>query len=81
MGGMRVVKELAHWWNRSWGTMARCDVWVGRLDDGQYLVRWRGGDWRDRDGRYWTPDIDAARDAVRSLIGDGSEWTRVDQQG
>ena len=47
------------------------------LDDGRYLVRWRGGDWTDRDGTF-TGDRHAAWTAVRALISDGKAWRRVD---
>jgi hypothetical protein len=73
------VEQLAHWWNGSWGgTYARRDVWVELLDDGRLQVRWRGGEWTDRDGTLWTDDKLKAWWAVRELIGDGTEWKRVD---
>jgi uncharacterized protein YciI len=39
-------------------------VWVEKLSDGRYQVRWRGGDWRDRDGSFRTPDRGVAWAAV-----------------
>jgi hypothetical protein len=40
------VERLARWWNGSWGATTKKEVWLYRLDDGRYLVRWHGGDWR-----------------------------------
>lgn len=68
---------LAHWWNRSWGTMTRKDVWVEQLPDGRYQVRWRGGRWRDRDGVCWRSSRDDAWTAVKGLLEDGSDWKRM----
>jgi hypothetical protein len=75
-----LVEQLAHWWNGSWGgKYARRDVWVELLPDGRYQVRWRGGEWTDRDGTFWTDSKLAAWWAVKELIGDGSDWKRVDR--
>lgn len=79
LGVAEVSEQLAHWWNGSWGgRYVRRDVWVERLDDGRYQVRWRGGEWRDRDGCLWRVERVDAWAAVRELIGDGTGWTRVD---
>jgi hypothetical protein len=76
------VEQLAHWWNGSWGgPHVRRDVWVDLLDDGRYQVRWRGGEWTERDGVLWATDKPAAWAAVQELLDDagGGEWKRVDQ--
>jgi len=74
------VKELAHWWNGFWGgKYVRRDVRVELLDDGRYQVRWRGGEWTDRDGCYRTGNKLQAWAAVRELIDDGEDWKRVDR--
>ena len=41
-------------------------------------VRWRGGEWHDRDGSRRTRDRGEAWAAVRGLIGDGDGWQRTD---
>lgn len=72
------MRVLAHWWNGAPGGLPRRDVWVELLDDGRYQVRWRGGEWRDRDGQYRTPHKDIAWWAVQQLISDGDSWQRLD---
>jgi hypothetical protein len=54
-------------------------VWVEQLDEGRYQVRWRGGEWTDRDGSFRTGNKLEAWSAVKELIGDGNDWTRVDE--
>lgn len=70
------MELLGQWWNQSWGTMTRCDVWLEQLDDGRLQVRWRGGDWWDRDGCLRTADATVALDALRSLMGEQPEVWR-----
>jgi hypothetical protein len=65
---------LYHWWNGSWGTMTRRDVWLEELDDGRLLIRWHGGDWRDRDGRYVTGRPRVAIAVLRALLDTDSSW-------
>jgi hypothetical protein len=69
---------LAHWWNGLWGTRPRKDVWVEQLDDGRFQVRWRGGDWTDRDGICWRTTKAEAWAVVKRLLDDGGQWRRVD---
>jgi hypothetical protein len=73
------MEILAHWWDQQHGMLARLDVWVEKLSDGQYQVRWRGGDWRDRDGSFRAPDRGDAWAAVRQLLDNGSDWQRIDR--
>jgi hypothetical protein len=44
-------------------------------------VRWRGGEWTDRDGTFGTDTKLKAWWAVKELIGVGSGWKRVDGTG
>jgi hypothetical protein len=37
-------------WNGQHGNFHRRWAWLEYLGDGWYQVRWRGGDWTDRDG-------------------------------
>jgi hypothetical protein len=75
---MAAPQTLAHWWNGSAQPATRRDVWVERLDDDRYRVRWRGGDWCDRDGLHVTASRQAAWDAVRALLGDEPDsWRRL----
>jgi hypothetical protein len=72
---------LVHWWNGSWGRLTRRDVWLEQLDDGRLRVRWRGGAWRDRDGRYVTRSPKVATAVCRALLGDDlSQWRELPVQ-
>jgi hypothetical protein len=72
------MERLGHWWNGVAGGLARKDVWAERLDDGRFQVRWRGGEWLDRDGSYRTGDERVAVAAVRALVGARAEgWRRL----
>ena len=48
--------------------MTRRDVWVEGLPDGRITIRWRGGAWTDRDGRYTTKSPETAIAALRALL-------------
>jgi hypothetical protein len=71
------VELVAHWWNGQWGTLNRRDVWLERLDDGRFRVRWRGPDWHDRDGQYTTRSAKVAVAAARALVDDGGTWKQL----
>jgi hypothetical protein len=67
-----------HWWNGSWGRWQRCNIWLEQLDDGCYLVRWSGGDWTDREGRYINPSPILALVAVGELLQSGpGKWREI----
>lgn len=55
-------------WNGLWGGWTRRWAWLTYLGDGWYEVRWRGGDWTDRDGRLRLRDSLAAVDALDLLL-------------
>lgn len=76
-GDGKRMQLVTHWWNGTWGTMTRRDVWLEQLDDGRFQVRWRGGDWRDRDGRYITRSPKVAVAAVRALLSTGTGWREL----
>lgn len=70
-----VVERIAHWWNGSWGSLARKDVWLDRLDDGRFEIRWSGGDWGEsspakREGCCWRRNPAGVIAALNSLLGD-----------
>ncbi len=72
------VELIAHWWNQRWGSIGRRDVWLERLDDGRFQVRWRGGAWADRDGRYVTASAAVAVSAVRDLLeSHDADWRQL----
>lgn len=66
---------LYHWWNGRWGRWHRQDVWLEELPDGRWLVRWRGDDWTDREGRHVYTEPDEVIAALRELLGeDQAGW-------
>jgi hypothetical protein len=72
------VELLGHWYNDVPDGGGRRDVWAERLDDGRFQVRWRGGEWTDRDGRYRTRDEKVALEAIKQLVGSPDEgWRRA----
>jgi hypothetical protein len=73
-----VVTE--HWWNGSWGTMTRRDVWLETSEHEVIRVRWRGGDWRDRDGVFHTTNPTVAINVLVELMGESpadNGWRRL----
>jgi hypothetical protein len=59
---------LGKWWNCRPGRVTSQRIWAEDLPDGRIEIRWRGGDWLDRDGRLRTGDPAEAVAAVRTLI-------------
>jgi hypothetical protein len=55
-------------WNGLHGNWARRWAWLEYLGDGWYQLRWRGGDYSDRDGRYRVRDSVKAVDALERLL-------------
>lgn len=73
-GGM---ERLGHWWNGSWGRLARRDVFL-YADAGRWLVQAREG---GADGRSlcWTyPAEPDARAQVARLLAVGTGWRSLD---
>lgn len=71
------MTPIARWWNGSWGTGTRRDIWLEQLPDGRYRVRWRGGDWTDRDGRYITSSAWVALLVCHELLGGPGTWREI----
>lgn len=57
-------------WNGQHGNLNRQWAWVEYLGDGWYQLRWRGGDYSDRDGRFTVRDSVKAIDALDELLAD-----------
>jgi len=75
---------VEHWWNGSWGTMTRRDVWLEAGDHQVFRVRWRGGDWRERDGVFHTTEARVAVNVLSELLGDvptDNGWKRLNVGG
>jgi hypothetical protein len=64
------METLGRWWNGKPGRLTTRRIWLERLDDGRYQVRWRGEDWTDRDGRCWRVRREDADAVVAALMAD-----------
>ncbi|MFY1635577.1 hypothetical protein ACN27F_20270 [Solwaraspora sp. WMMB335] len=70
------MEQRKHWWNGSWGRLARRDVFL-RTDADKWFVEARSGgaEGTSRFAEY--DDEEAAYDAVRRLLGGPGEWREV----
>jgi hypothetical protein len=73
---MLAMEKRRHYWNGSWGRLARHDVLLYE-DGGRWLVEDRlgGAEGRSR----WIPrdDEDAALDVVRALLSGVDDWREL----
>jgi hypothetical protein len=65
-----------HWWNGTWGRLARRDVYLFE-DGGRWLVEDRQGGAEGRSRWFEYSDEDAALDRVRNLLGEGDRWREL----
>ena len=71
------MERRGHWWNGSWGRLARRDVLLYE-DAGHWTVEAREGGaegrtvWREYD------DEQSARDRVAALVSVGEGWRELD---
>ncbi len=68
-------QRLAWWWNRSWGTMTRRDVWLEHnADTGVFQVRWRLGTNPEDD--HWYLDYKQVIEHLHRLLGENkaTDW-------
>ncbi|MFV2087988.1 hypothetical protein [Micromonospora sp. LOL_021] len=70
------VEQRKHWWNGSWGRLARRDVFL-RADADRWFVEARvgGAEGRSRFTEYDTEE--SAYDAVRRLVDGPGTWREV----
>jgi hypothetical protein len=62
-------KRLGWWWNQSWGTMTRRDVWLEQnILTRQFRLRWRLG--HESEKRYASPNPLIVIDFLKQLIGE-----------
>ncbi|GAA1812392.1 hypothetical protein GCM10009682_37090 [Luedemannella flava] len=70
------MEKRRHFWNGSWGRLARRDVLLYE-DGGQWLIEVRvgGAEGRSR----WIPreDEDAALDELRALLSGTADWREL----
>jgi hypothetical protein len=71
------MERRGHWWNGSWGRLARRDVLLYE-DAGQWTVEAREGGAEGRSAWREYADEQSARDRVATLISVGEGWRELD---
>lgn len=67
--------RLGRWWNGMWGGWHCRYVWLEQDErGGPFIVRWRGGDYTDRDGRYYSTDPERIIAALKTLMADDPRY-------
>ena len=62
-------KRLAWWWNGSWGTLTRRDVWLEHDSDRDlFQLRWKVGSY-DEEQRFYLDGAKVVQD-LRGLLGE-----------
>lgn len=70
------VERRKHWWNGTWGRLARHDIYLYE-DGGRWLVEAREGGADGRSRWYGYEDEDAATECVRGLLADSPHWRQM----
>lgn len=70
------MEKRKHWWNGTWGRLARRDVYLFE-DGGTWWVEARQGGAEGRCRRYEFGDEDTALDCVRGLLTQPGDWREV----
>jgi hypothetical protein len=70
------VERRKHWWNGTWGRLARIDVMVYE-DAGRWLVEAREGGAEGRSRWYEYDSEEAATECVRGLLADSPHWKEM----
>lgn len=70
------MERLGHWWNGSWGRLARRDVFLYR-DGGRWIVQAREGGADGRSAWREHSSESAARDHVARLLSPGDGWREL----
>jgi hypothetical protein len=73
---MPFMERRKHWWNGTWGRLARRDVYLYE-DGGTWLVESREGGAEGRSRWYEFADEEAALDQVRGLLDRPGDWREV----
>jgi hypothetical protein len=69
------VERRRHWWNGTWGRLARCDVYLYQ-DGRNWRVEAREGGADGRSNWYDFDDEDEAMDTVSGLT-EGPHWREL----
>jgi hypothetical protein len=73
---MLVMERRKHWWNGTWGRLARRDVYLYE-DAGHWLVEAREGGAEGRSRWYEFADEDDALGCVNGLLAQPGDWRDV----
>jgi len=71
-----VMERRKHWWNGTWGRLARRDVYLYE-DGGRWWVESRQGGAEGRSRWFEHPDEDAALEQVRLLLDGPGSWRQL----
>jgi hypothetical protein len=71
-----LMERRKHWWNGTWGRLARRDVYLFE-DGGKWLVEAREGGAEGRSRWYDFDDEDTALDCVRGLLVQPGDWREL----
>jgi hypothetical protein len=70
------VEQRKHWWNGSWGRLARKDVYL-RTDGDQWFVEQRAGGADGASRFFQFGSEDDAYDVIRALLAGPDEWREL----
>jgi hypothetical protein len=70
------MERRKHWWNGTWGRLARRDVYLFE-DGGTWHVEAREGGAEGRSRWYTFTDEDTAMDCVRGLLVQPGDWREL----
>ena len=70
------MERRKHWWNGTWGRLARRDVYLFE-DGGTWLVEGRDGGAEGRSKWYDFENEDSALDCVRGLMVGPGDWREL----
>jgi len=70
------MERRKHWWNGTWGRLARRDVYLFE-DAGKWRVEGREGGAEGRSRWYEFDDVDSALDCVRGLLVQPGNWKEL----
>jgi hypothetical protein len=71
-----LMERRKHWWNGTWGRLARRDVYLYE-DGGRWLVESRLGGAEGRSRWYEYDDEQAALECVRGLLAGAGRWREL----
>ncbi|HEY3008359.1 MAG TPA: hypothetical protein VGJ63_09905 [Micromonosporaceae bacterium] len=70
------MEQRKHWWNGSWGRLARKDVYL-RTDGDQWFVEQRAGGAEGASRFFEFGNEDDAYDVIRALLVEPDEWREL----